>query len=93
MAETKKIYTPQFKFQVVLESLKNERSDSEIARIYGVHPITLANWKRHFMEHGIEVFGGNAAMKEAESRRAELERLVGQKEVEIALLRNFVKGR
>jgi transposase-like protein len=93
MATAKKTYTPQFKFQVVLESLKNERSDGEIARMYGVHPITLSNWKRHFMEHGVEVFGGSEAMKQAENRQAELERLLGQKEVEIALLRNFLKGR
>jgi transposase-like protein len=28
------------------------------ARAYGVHPVTLANWKRHFLERGAEVFGG-----------------------------------
>ena len=69
MAETKKTYTPQFKFQVVLESLKNKRSDAEIARLYGAHPITLSNWKRHFMERGVEVFGGSEAMKQAECQR------------------------
>jgi len=33
-----------------------------VARAYGVHPVTLANWKRHFLQHGAEVFGGNDAL-------------------------------
>lgn len=93
MSKAKKTYSPQFKFQAVLESLKNERSDGELARRYGVHPITLSKWKRHFLEHGVEVFAGNDALKQAESHQGELERLLGQKEVEIALLRNVLKER
>jgi len=26
-----------------------------VARAYGVHPVTLAKWKRHFLEHGVEI--------------------------------------
>ena len=62
----------------------------EIARTYGAHSITLAKWKKHFVEHGSEVFGGKEEMKRAQQHRARLERMVGQKEVEIALLRNFL---
>ncbi len=57
MAKQKR-YSAQLKFQVVLESLQRKRPDAEIARAYGVHPITLAKWKKHFVEHGSEVFGG-----------------------------------
>ena len=60
-------------------------------RAYGVHPITLANWKRHFLQHGAEVFGGKEEVKAYEKRIAELERMLGQKEVEIALLKNFLR--
>jgi transposase-like protein len=89
MAKQKR-YSAQLKFQVVLESLHGTRPDAEIARAYGVHPITLAKWKKHFVEHGSEVFGGKEEMKRSQQHQARLERMVGQKEVEIALLRNFL---
>jgi transposase len=59
MAQKSKTYTPKFKFQLVLEVLQGERSDVKIGRIYGVHHTTISKWKRQFLEHGAEVFGGN----------------------------------
>ena len=52
--------SPAFKFRVVLEALKAEGkgTEAQVARAYGVHPVTLAKWKRHFLQHGAEVFGG-----------------------------------
>ena len=50
MAKQKR-YSAQLKFQVVLESLQRKRPDAEIARAYGVHPITLAKWKKQFLRH------------------------------------------
>jgi len=85
-----KRYTAQLKFQVVMEMLKGDKAVGQIARAYGVHPITLGLWKKDFHEHGPEVFGGSETVRGYEQRLRELERLVGQKEVEIALLKNFL---
>lgn len=93
MASKRKDYTPKFKFQVVLETLKGDRADAEIARAFGVHPVTLSKWKAQFIEHGPEVFSGNQAVIDYEKRIADMERMLGQKEVEIALLKNFLTGR
>ena len=41
------------------------------------------------MEYGAEVFGGSEEVKTYEARISQLERMLGQKEVELALLRNF----
>jgi len=78
-----KRYTAQLKFQVVMEMLKGDKAVGQIARAYGV-------WKKDFHEHGPEVFGGSETVRGYEQRLRELERLVGQKEVEIALLKNFL---
>jgi len=43
-------------------------------------------------EHGAEVFGGKEEVKAYEKKFAELERMLGQKEVEIAPLRSFLRG-
>ena len=83
-------FSQEFKFKVVLEILKGKKPVGEIAKAFRIHPITLHQWKREFLEKGPEVFGGGSHFKSYEKRIRELERLVGQKEVELALLKNFL---
>ena len=87
-----KRYSPTFRFQVVLEMLKGDREATEIARAYNIHPVTLSRWKQEFLEKGAEVFGKDTTVAQYEKKIRELEQLLGRKEVEIALLRNFVEG-
>jgi transposase len=87
-----KTYTPKFKFQLVLEVLYGECSESEIGPIYGAHHATISNWKRRFLENGAEVFGGNEEVDRYREDRLKLERMIGQNEVELALLRNDLGG-
>lgn len=87
---TRRRFPPKLKFQVVLESLTGARSPGQIAKTYGVHPNSVGLWKKAFLERGAELFDRDGNSSEYERRIAELERLVGQKEVEIALLKNFL---
>ena len=77
---------------MVLEALKGDRDAVEIARAYDLHPTTIARWKREFLENGAEVFGKNSTVAQYEKKIREMERLLGRKEVEIALLHNFMDG-
>jgi transposase-like protein len=87
---TRRRYSPKLKFQVVVEVLSGQKSPAQVAKAYGVHPNSVGLWKRAFLERGPELFAQEAGTDEYERRVAELERLVGQKEVEIALLKNFL---
>ena len=58
-----------------------------------MHANTVALWKKMFLERGPEIFARERAAESYERRIAELERLLGQKEVEIALLKNFLGQR
>ena len=87
-----KRYSPRFQFQVVVEVLKGDRDAVEIARAHDLHPTTVARWKREFLENGAEVFGKNSTVAQYEKKIREMERLLGRKEVEIALLHNFMDG-
>jgi transposase-like protein len=87
---TRRRFSPKLKFQVVLESLTGDRSPGQIAKTYGVHPNSVGLWKKVFLERGPELFDRDGTASQYERRIAELERLVGQKEVEIALLKNFL---
>ena len=77
-----------FKFKVVLEALRAEGrgAEAEVARTYGIHPVTLCTWKRECLQRGPEVFGGKEEVQAYEKRIANLELVVGPKEVESALL-------
>jgi transposase-like protein len=83
-------YTPKLKFQVVLEALKGEKTPGQIAKAYGVHANSVGIWKHWFLERGPLLFERAETAKEEERRVAELEQLLGKKEVEIALLKNFL---
>ena len=85
-----KRYSPKLKFQVVLEVLSGEKSVAQVAKAYGVHPNSVNKWKRDFLDKGPEIFSQDGAVAEYEQRIAQLERLLGKKEVEIALLKNFL---
>ena len=63
---------------------------AQIAKAYGVHPNSVNAWKRAFLDKGPELFSQDSEVKAYERRIAELERLLGQKEVEIALLKNWL---
>jgi len=60
-----------------------------VAKAYGVHPNSASAWKRTFLEKGPEIFAQDGTVAEYERRIADLEQLLGKKEVEIALLKNF----
>jgi transposase len=89
-----KAVPPQVKFQAALEAIKGEKSLVELARIYNVHPNTIVKWKAELMEKGATLFSNETQEKELEKKIRDLEQLIGKKEVEIALLKNFrVTGR
>jgi len=85
-----KRYTPKLKFQVILELLKGDEGSGQVAKAYGVHPNTIGTWKQIFLEKGPEVFAKDGTVAEYERHIGELEQLIGKKEVEIALLENFL---
>ena len=86
----RKTYSPSFKFKVVLDTINSDLTDAEVARSYDVHPVTVGKWRKKFMENGARIFGQDDALRECKKKVADLERLLGKKEVEIALLKNFL---
>ena len=53
-----------FRARVALEAVKGERTVSELAAEYGVHPTMIHQWKRSLLEGAAGIFerGGKAAM-------------------------------
>ncbi|MDI6809744.1 MAG: transposase [Candidatus Eisenbacteria bacterium] len=83
MAKATRRYSAKLKFQVVLEALRGEKSPGQIAKAYGVHANSIGIWKQKLIEKGPSLF-------DSARKIAELEQILGKKEVELALLKNFL---
>jgi len=85
-----KRYSARLKFQIVMEVLSGEKSVAQVAKEYGAHPNSINTWKQQVLDRGPEIFEQKQKASADRQRIAKLERLLGQKEVEIALLKNLL---
>jgi len=86
-------FTTKFKVEVVLESLKERNSLSELAQKYKLQPQQISQWKKEFKE-GAELAFGTANKKkktDVEEREEELLRIIGQMKVETEYLKKKLK--
>lgn len=75
------------KARVVLELLSGVASAAELCRKHDVKPQLLSNWKSALLERLPSVFGGEDSVGQEQTRIAELEQLVGQQAMELAILK------
>jgi transposase-like protein len=84
-------FSPEFKFETVLEVLKGEKSAAQICRERDINENLLSRWKQEFLEQGASVFARSeraaAAQHESEAKIAELERMVGKLTMQIEILK------
>jgi transposase len=50
MTMSRRQHSGEFKAKVVLEALRGERTITELAAAYGVHPLQITQWKRLALE-------------------------------------------
>jgi transposase-like protein len=83
-------YTPQFKFNLAKEAIKTGNL-SEISRKYGIGVNLLSAWTKLLDEQGFHVFETTPDQQnnQLKGKIAKLEQMVGKKEVELNLLKNF----
>jgi transposase-like protein len=81
-------HAPSFKARVALEAYKEEKTSSELAGIYQVHPGLIRNWKTMLVKRAPDIFdGGSNADKDQEKLIEELYRQIGQLKVELDWLK------
>jgi transposase-like protein len=88
MSKKRKQYSAQFKFRVALEAVKEDKTISELASEYGVHPTMVRNWKKQLLGMGAEVFQNKAKQAEPETvAEAELYEQIGRLKMELEWLK------
>jgi transposase-like protein len=81
----RKSYDSRLKVQVALEALKNQRTISQIASEYGVHPNMVTQWKQRLLNELPDIFNNKHQKnkQDNETLQAELYRQIGQLTVEL----------
>jgi transposase-like protein len=79
----RKNHSASFKAQLVLEMLKEERTISELASAYGVHPTMLHRWKKVALEGLPQLFDQD---KDAKAAKEAYEQKIEQLYIEIGRL-------
>lgn len=87
MSRPRRTFSAEFKARVVLELLSGTASQAELCRKHDVKPQLLAHWKAAVLERLPSVFGGDEAASHEQARVVELEQLVGQQALELAILK------
>lgn len=86
----RKQYTPQFKFKLSVEAIQKNNL-TQVARQYGVGVNVLSKWRSDLLEQGYKVFetGVDKEVGFLRKQLGKLEQMIGKKEVELNLLKNF----
>ena len=79
----------QFKSQVALEALKNEKTINELASEYEIHANHISQWKRQLLDNLPDIFSKGRSQKTQndEALQAHLYEEIGRLEVELDWLK------
>lgn len=86
----RKTYSPQFKLDRAIEAHRTNNL-SEISRKYGINPNVISKWRAQVKDHGAKIFETVPDQQIAvlKNKITKLEQMLGKKEVELNLLKNF----
>lgn len=82
----KKMFTKEFKMQVVHELLAGKRP-TELAREHDIKIDAICRWRKAFEQNPQHAFAGNGNPSTQETKEAQLERKIGQLTMEM----DFIK--
>jgi len=90
---TRRRYDESFKAKVAVEALKGEKTVSELASQYEVHPNQIMQWRKQLLDGAAEVFSRRKD-PEVDEIRKELDRAhrkLGQRDLEVDYLKKKCK--
>ena len=90
MSQKRRTFSPEFKFEAVMELLRGHKPVTDICRERQINDNLLYKWRDAFLKRGSSVFEtapGKASLDDSSARIAELERMVGRLAVENDILK------
>lgn len=81
-------FSSAFKYRVVIEAIKEQRTLSELGQKYSLSAQVIANWKKDFLEKSVDIFDKpDSKKKEHEHHEDELYKEIGKLKVENEFLK------
>ena len=80
--KTRKRHSPDFKAKVALEAVREQKTVTEIAQRYGIHPNQVHKWKRELLDNISAVFSSKTERSDGTEREDELLKKIGELTVE-----------
>ncbi len=89
MGAVRKQHTGAFKSQVAISAIRGEKTISELASEYGVHPTVINRWKRQALESLPQTMSTRADARSVEQEEliSRLYQEIGQLKVELDWLK------
>ena len=84
----RRTHSPAFKVKVAIAAIKGERTLSELAQQFDVHPNQITAWKAQLLEGATAVFGGSRDASAASVDLTALHAKIG----ELTLQNDFLSG-
>jgi putative transposase len=94
MSRKRRQHSEPFKFKVALEASKGQKTLSELASEYHLHPNQISGWKKQLLEEGSGVFRRNRGRQQQEqaAHEAELYEQIGRLKMELEWLKKKAAG-
>jgi transposase-like protein len=89
MSRKRKQYNPSFKAKVALAAVKGDRTASELAGQFQVHPSQIAEWKRQLLSGAEDLFGRDRKREcqDQEALAGDLYQQIGRLQMELEWLK------
>ena len=89
MTTTRKQYSPKFKAKVAVEAIRGDRTLSQLASQYQVHPVQIGQWRKTALEQMAELFADGRTRKRAnhDADKDALYEQIGRLKVELDWLK------
>ena len=89
----RKVYDDNYKARVALEAIKGEKTISEIASQYEVHPNQITKWKKQLLENVSSLFSRkkDPEIEELKNLNEELYKKIGKQNIELEFLKKKYK--
>jgi len=79
MSKKRRNHSAAFKAKVALDAIKGDKTLSELASQYSLHPNQIQQWKKKLLEGSKDIFDSSEkARKDTESEIKELHAKIGQ---------------